>query len=269
MSRADILDKIIATKRLEVETLKKSMPIERLREQARGELPRRGFLTNLKSVATATNHVALIAEVKKASPSKGVIRADFDPVTIARQYESGGATCLSVLTDVEYFQGSLDYLREIREAVSLPLLRKDFIIDRIQILEALVSGADAILLIAACLDPRHLHDLHDEASALGLDVLVEIHNEAEWEGIIKGGAAPPLVGINNRNLNTFEVDLAVSERLAPALVEAGCFVVAESGIYTPADVKRLKKSGASAILVGESLMRQRDPGVAARELLAT
>jgi indole-3-glycerol phosphate synthase len=208
----------------------------------------------------------LIAEVKKASPSKGVIRADFDPVTIARAYERGGASCLSVLTDVEYFQGSLAYLGAIREAVALPLLRKDFLIDPAQVYEARIAGADAVLLIVACLpSPARLAEMRHVAESLGMDALVEVHGEREVEVAAESGAT--LIGVNNRNLHTFEVSLATTARLVP-LFPPGAVAVAESGIFTPEDVAAVRAAGAHAVLVGESLMRQADVEAATRALLA-
>jgi indole-3-glycerol phosphate synthase len=214
--------------------------------------------------------VALIAEVKKASPSAGVICPDFDPVRIAKEYEAAGASCLSVLTDEQFFQGSLDYLRQIRAAVKLPLLRKDFIIDERQILEAIEWGADAILLIVAILDDARLKRFHALASEAGLAVLVEVHDEAELDRALAIGA--PLIGVNNRDLKTFKVDLATTERLAarlfsPPTTRPASLLVAESGINTRADVERLVKCGAGAILVGESLVRTGDIRAKAHELL--
>jgi indole-3-glycerol phosphate synthase len=225
--------------------------------------------------------VALIAEVKKASPSAGLICNDFEPVRIAREYEAAGASCLSVLTDEKFFQGSLDYLRQIRAAVKLPLLRKDFIIDERQILEAIEWGADAILLIVAILDEARLKRFHALATDAGLAALVEVHNEAELDRALAAGAS--LIGVNNRDLKTFKVDLATTERLAARLVESrkpgvesrkasgsprpSTVLVAESGIHTRADVVRLQKCGAQAILVGESLMRHGNVRGKVRELL--
>jgi indole-3-glycerol phosphate synthase len=217
------------------------------------------------------NSIALIAEVKKASPSAGIICKDFDPIRIAKEYEAAGANCLSVLTDEKFFQGSLDYLRQIREAVKLPLLRKDFIIDERQILEAIEWGADAILLIVAILDDARLKKFHSLATAAGLAVLVEVHDEAELERAIAIDA--DLIGVNNRDLKTFKVDLGTTERLAAKLFSGtgilpvrsqtethgqdprATILVAESGIHTRADVERLAKCGAGAILVGESLVK--------------
>lgn len=264
----DILKKIIDVKKEEVAVLKQRPGAAALVEMAGSGPPPRPFLDALRRATKSNGRPALIAEVKKASPSKGVIREDFDPVAIASAYERGGATCLSVLTDVNFFQGRIDYLGQILGTVSLPLLRKDFIIDTIQLLEARAAGADAILLIAACLDPAELVDLHHQATELGLDVLVEFHDEDEWERVVATGFTPPLCGINNRNLRDFTVSLEVTARLAPAIVKTGALLVAESGIFTPGDVRELARHGAGAILVGESLMRQEDVEAATRELLS-
>ena len=216
------------------------------------------------------NSMKLIAEVKKASPSAGVICRDFDPVRIAKEYEAAGASCLSVLTDEKFFQGSLEHLRQIRAAVKLPLLRKDFIIDERQILEAIEWGADAILLIVAILSDDKLEKFHALAAEAGLAVLVEVHDEAELERAMKIGAT--LVGVNNRDLRTFKVDLATTERLAAKLFPSpatrrSSLLVAESGVHTRADVKRLQRCGAKAVLVGESLMRWGNLQVKIRELI--
>ena len=240
--------------------------------EARGGL--RDFAGALRKPRTGA--VALIAEVKKASPSAGLIRADFDPVRIAREYEAAGASCLSVLTDEKFFQGSLEYLRLIREAVKLPLLRKDFIIDERQILEAVEWGADGILLIVAVLSDAHLGQFHDLATGAGLTALVEVHDEAELDRALAAGAQ--LIGVNNRNLKNFKVDLATTERLAARLrISAAStqhatrntapLLVAESGIHNRADVERLAECGAQAILVGESLMKHVDIGAKVHELL--
>ena len=251
-----ILDDIVAHKRTEVESLSaKVMP-----HDPRG---RRDFAAALRQ--PRAGRVALIAEVKKASPSAGVIRADFDPVAIAREYEAAGASCLSVLTDEKFFQGSLDHLRDIREAVTLPLLRKDFVIDERQVAESLEWGADAVLLIVAILDDKQLGNLYQLATTAGLAVLVEVHDERELESARSLGAE--LIGVNNRDLKTFTVNLATTERLAARLEGADCLLVAESGIHTRADVARLAACGVRAILVGESLMRQADPRALAAELL--
>jgi indole-3-glycerol phosphate synthase len=231
----------------------------------------------------ALQSIALIAEVKKASPSAGLICKDFDPVRIAKEYEAAGASCLSVLTDEKFFQGSLDYLRQIRAAVKLPLLRKDFIIDERQILEAIEWGADAILLIVAILTDEQLAKFHSLATGAGIAALVEVHDEADLERALK--ISPALIGVNNRDLKTFKVDLATTERLAAKMEDgrwkmaktatpssilnspSSPLLVAESGIHTRADVERLKKCGANAILVGESLLKQGDIGAKVRELL--
>jgi len=214
--------------------------------------------------------IALIAEVKKASPSMGVICKDFDPVRIAKEYEAAGASCLSVLTEGKFFQGSLDYLRQIRAAVKLPLLRKDFIIDERQILEAIEWGADAILLIVAILTDEQLAKFHSLATEAGLAVLVEVHDEEELERALK--ISPKLIGVNNRNLKTFKVDLATTECLAAKFFSSpatrhSSLLVAESGIHTRADVQRVQQCGAGAILVGESLVKQGDIGAKVRELV--
>ena len=246
----NILDKIVAQKEREVASLP-----WRAATPAGG---RRDFAGALRKPGRGS--VALIAEVKKASPSAGVICPDFDPVRIAREYEAAGADCLSVLTDGQFFQGSLDYLRAIREAVKLPLLRKDFIIDERQIPESVENGADAILLIVRILDDTRLKRFHALATQAGLAALVETHDESELERALAIGAR--LIGVNNRNLDNFTVDLAVTGRLA-ARISNGETLVAESGIHTRADVQTLERAGAKAILVGESLMRN-PGGIAAK-----
>ena len=209
---------------------------------------------------------AVIAEVKKASPCKGVIRADFDPVAIAKSYEQGGASALSVLTDEKFFQGKLDYLTTVREAVSLPVLRKDFVIDEYQVYEARAAGADAVLLIVAVLDDELLKRLHDCVLSLGMDALVEVHDEAEMERAL--AINPRIVGINNRNLQTFEVSLDVTRRLAESIGQRSFKLVSESGIHTREDMIALGKMSIDAALIGESLMREADPGAKLRELLS-
>jgi indole-3-glycerol phosphate synthase len=250
-----ILDKIVAQKRKEVALL----PARRISPEAiRAARPRpRDFLAALQHPPKGAP--ALIAEIKKASPSAGIICADFDAVRIAREYEAGGAACLSVLTDEKFFQGSLHYLRQVREAVELPLLRKDFIIDERQILEAAANGADAILLIVRILNDAQLQHFYQLAVEGGLTVLVETHDESELARALAAGAS--LIGINNRNLDTFVVDLAVTERLSAGLSDK--LVVAESGLHTRAEVERVQRAGAKAILVGESLMRE-PAGIAAK-----
>lgn len=263
-----ILDKIVSVKRTEVDKLPADpVSAESLIADVEKHGPRRDFFAALAS--PRVGDVGLIAEVKKASPSKGIIREDFDPIAIATEYESAGASCLSVLTDTEFFQGSLDYLKQIREQVELPLLRKDFMIDERQLPEAIAYGADAILLIVACLDDGQLKDLHELATGAGLTVLVEVHDEAELDRALAINAR--LIGVNNRNLKTFEVDLGTTERLAGRVrdkIDSGDILfVAESGIYSRDDVTRLKACGSGAILVGESLMRQDDITVKVHELI--
>ncbi len=265
----NILDTIVAQKRIEVAALPdRRIAAGDLRDAMLERSERRDFMAALR--APRRGDVALIAEVKKASPSKGVICPDFDPVRIAREYEAAGASCLSVLTDEKFFQGSLDYLRQIREAVKLPLLRKDFIIDERQILEAIEWGADAILLIVAILDDQQLRDYQSLAAAAGLAVLVEVHDEVELDRALAAGAQ--LVGVNNRDLKSFKVDLGTTERLAEKLWASADgkskLLVAESGIFTRADVERLKACGSGAILVGESLMRGGNIATKVGELIA-
>ena len=268
-SIVNILNTIVDQKRHEVGQLpERRLAAGDLRDAILERAEPRDFLAALQT--PRAGGIALIAEVKKASPSAGTICRDFDPVRIAREYEAAGASCLSVLTDEKFFQGSLKYLREIRQAVKLPLLRKDFIIDERQILEAIEWGADAILLIAAILDDVQLKRFHALAAEAGLAALVEVHDEVELERALAAGAE--LIGVNNRNLKTFKVDLATAERLAAKLFASpvSCrsqLLVAESGIHTHADVKRLAKCGARAILVGESLMRSGNIIGKARELL--
>ncbi len=258
-----ILDKIAAYKRQEVALAKSRRSLASL-QRGIDELEDqpRGFLRALRACADS-GWTAVIAEVKKGSPSKGVIREDFDPLSIAEIYQENGATCLSVLTDEHFFMGHLLYLAKIREVVSLPLLRKDFICDPYQIYEARAAGADAVLLIAAMLDAGQLAEYYVLARELQLDVLLEVHDEAELDVALTTGCE--LIGINNRNLQTFATDLATTERLLP-LIPVGYFVVAESGISCRADVLRLQKAGARGVLVGESLMREDDIGAKLKEL---
>lgn len=263
----NILDKIVEQKKREVAQLPaRIIAAGDLRDALLEHGERRDFLGALRNAPT---RLALIAEVKKASPSMGVICHDFDPVRIAKDYEAAGASCLSVLTDEQFFQGSLDYLRQIRAAVKLPLLRKDFIIDERQILEAIEWGADAILLIVAILDDARLKHFHSLAAEAGLSVLVEVHDEDELQRALKIGAN--LIGVNNRDLKTFKVDLATTERLAAKLAVAAApsptLLVAESGIHTSADVARVAQCGAGAILVGESLVKHGDIQAKVRALL--
>jgi indole-3-glycerol phosphate synthase len=275
-----ILDTIVEQKKLEVAHLpERVLAAGDLRDALLERGERRDFVAALQH--PRHGDIALIAEVKKASPSAGVICRDFDPVRIAKEYEAADASCLSVLTDEKFFQGALDHLRQIRAAVKLPLLRKDFMIDERQILEAIEWGADAILLIVAILSDEQLKKFHSLAAEAGLAALVEVHDEVELERALKIGAS--LIGVNNRNLKNFKVDLATTERLAKRLKssagvspvskikngdrqDACPTLVAESGIHTRADVERLKKCGANAILVGESLMRGGDIREKVREL---
>ncbi len=278
----NILDEIVEQKKREVAQLPaRLIAAGDLRDAMLEHGERRDFIAALRK--PRVGNIGLIAEVKKASPSMGVICKDFDPVRIAKEYEAAGASCLSVLTDEKFFQGSLDYLRQIRAAVKIPLLRKDFIIDERQILEAIEWGADAILLIVAILTDAQLAKFHTLAIEAGLAVLVEIHDEEELERALK--ISPSLIGVNNRNLKTFKVDLATTERLAAKMEDGRLkmaktaapssilnspfspLLVAESGIHTRADVERVQKCGAGAILVGESLVKQGDIGAKVRELL--
>jgi indole-3-glycerol phosphate synthase len=264
----NILDTIVEQKRIEVaklDTAKVSSADLKAALNARGD--RRDFMSALKN--PRLGKVALIAEVKKASPSAGVICPNFDPVRIALEYEAAGASCLSVLTDEKFFQGSLEYLKQIRQAVKLPLLRKDFIIDERQIREAIAWGADAILLIVAILGDAELRRFHSLAVEAGLAALVEVHNEAELDRALAVDAE--LIGVNNRDLKSFKVDLATTERLASQFRKASGgdegILVAESGIHTHDDVVRLAQAGANAILVGESLVKNADIRAKVRELL--
>ncbi len=260
----DILKKIIAHKREEVATAKSSTSSGELKSHIADleDVPR-GFERHLREAASS-GWTAIIAEIKKGSPSKGVIRPDFDPLEIAEIYQNNGATCLSVLTDEKFFLGHLRFLGLIRETVSLPLLRKDFIIDPFQIYEARAAGADAILLIAACLELSQLRDFHALARELHLDVLLEVHDEAEMETALNTTCT--LLGVNNRNLHTFEINPDTTSRLA-RMISPERLLVAESGIENRADIVKLKADGASAFLIGESLMRHEDMGAKLQELL--
>jgi len=260
----DILKKIVAHKLEEVASARFTVPISELKSRI-GEMEDvpRGFERHLRE-AVASDWTAVIAEVKKGSPSKGVIREDFDPLEIAEIYQNNGATCLSVLTDERFFLGHLRYLALIRETVSLPLLRKDFICDPYQIFEARAAGADAILLIAAMLDLNTLLDFHAVAKEIHLDVLLEVHDEAEMEKALKTDCT--LIGVNNRNLRTFATDLGTTGRLA-RMMPADRFLVTESGINNRDDINRLAADGAQAYLIGESMMREADIGLKLRELL--
>jgi indole-3-glycerol phosphate synthase len=260
----DILKKIIQRKTEEVAARKQAVGMETLRGRIEDASPVRGFVDAIRRKLDA-GEAAVIAEIKKASPSRGVIREDFRPAEIARSYERGGAACLSVLTDIDFFQGADAYLREAREACSLPVLRKDFIIDPYQVAEARVIGADCILLIAACLSDQQMAELSAQAVELGMDVLVEVHDGEELARTLPLGL--PLVGINNRNLRTFETRLETTLELLQAIPD-GRIVVTESGIHTPQDVALMREHGVNTFLVGEAFMRADEPGEKLAELFA-
>lgn len=256
-----ILDRILAHKRDEVRLAKSIRSADAISREARAVVrPIAGLRASLRSCSG----VAVIAEIKRMSPSKGLIRADFDAEKIALAYQAAGAAGISVLTDEKFFGGSLEILRQVRAVVATPLLRKDFVVDAYQIDEARLSGADAVLLIVAALPDPELAHLHAHAAGLGLDVLVEVHDEAELDRALAVGSK--LVGVNNRDLKTFEVDLATTERIAARIRDPEVLLVAESGIGGPADIARLARAGARAFLVGESLMRMPDPGSALEAL---
>jgi len=259
---SDILNQIIAVKRQEVADALNRKPLAAMRQDAESRVNTRDFVGALRA-KVAAGKPAVIAEVKKASPSKGLLRADFIPADIAQSYAEGGAACLSVLTDRQFFQGSVDYLKQARASCGLPVLRKDFIIDAYQVYESRVMGADCILLIAACLDDAQMKHLETLAMSLGMAVLVEVHDAAELARALQ--LRTPLVGINNRNLKTFDVSLDTTLALRDK-VPADRLLVTESGIATPQDVRRLRDAGINAFLVGEAFMRAEEPGEALAEL---
>jgi indole-3-glycerol phosphate synthase len=262
---SDILVSIAAYKRDEVAARKRARSQGEIERDAKAAPAPRGFIAALDR-AHAPGRLALIAEIKKASPSKGLIRADFDPPALALAYERGGAACLSVLTDEPSFQGADAYLRDARATTALPCLRKEFLVDPWQVAESRALGADAILVILALADDSLAADLISESSRFGMDALVEVHDEAEMARAGRLGAT--LIGVNNRDLRTFVTDLAITERLA-ACAPANALLVTESGVFTPADVRRLDAAGARAMLVGESLMRQQDVEAATRALIGS
>jgi len=258
------LDKIVATKREEVAELAKTFDLAQYKKRIEELPPCRGFENALKA-GVRRRSMGLIAEVKKASPSKGLIRADFNPTELAKSYEEAGADCISVLTDREYFQGDNDYLGAVREAVGLPLLRKEFIIDERQIYEARIIGADAVLLIAAILTSDQLSSFYDLAKELGMDVLVEVHNEEELQRVLELNKAT-LIGINNRDLRSFVTDLKTTEKLI-SLMPAGVTIISESGIAGRSDMEYLESAGAHGVLIGEHFMRHDDVGQSVRDLM--
>jgi indole-3-glycerol phosphate synthase len=261
---SDILEKIVAVKHQEVAAAQRRKPLAAVRADAESRVLTRDFVGAMRS-KIAAGHPAVIAEIKKASPSKGVLREEFIPADIAQSYAEHGAACLSVLTDVEFFQGSVDFLKQARASCQLPVLRKDFMVDAYQIYESRAMGADAVLLIAACLDDAQMKDFEAIARNLELAVLVEVHDQAELERALK--LQTPLIGVNNRNLKTFEVSLDTTLSLR-AQVPADRILVTESGIQTRDDVLRMGAAGVGAFLVGEAFMRASEPGEALAALFS-
>ncbi len=261
-SRADILNRILARKSEEIAANRLAVPIDQIRQQLATASTPRGFIKSLQE-KQASGLAAVIAEIKKASPSKGVIREDYDPAQIARSYAKGGATCVSVLTDRDFFQGHDDYLLAARDACSLPVLRKEFIIDSYQVFEARVLGADCILLIVAALDDDALTKLYALSGELGMDTLVEVHDQSELERAMRLDL--DMIGINNRNLHTFETQLSTTLDLLDQ-IPGGCLVVTESGIHSSEDVKLMRDHGVNSFLVGEAFMRAHEPGSELRAL---
>ncbi len=264
-SRSDILNKILARKLQEIETRQQQLTLADLQHRAQQASDPRGFVAELQA-RVDRGETAVIAEIKKASPSKGVIRENFDVVEIAKSYQAGGASCLSVLTDQDFFQGHEDYLVAARDACQLPVIRKDFIVDPYQVVEARAIGADCILLIVAALDDGALAELYAEARSLGMDVLVEVHDREELERALRLDLE--LIGINNRDLRTFDTRLDTTIELLE-LIPAGCLVVTESGIHTRADVALMRQHDVHVFLVGEAFMRKPDPGQGLQELFGS
>ena len=263
MNLVDILEEICNTKRGHIANQKSKLSEANLLKKLNKTEKTKSFLNALMEAKSA-NKFGLVAEIKKASPSKGLIRKDFDPAAIARSYKLGGATCLSVLTDKPYFQGADTYLKQARNAANLPTLRKDFIIDAYQVIESRVIGADCILIILACVSDIDADSFISIAHELTMDVLIEVHTQEELDRALK--LSPSLIGINNRNLKTLEVDLKMTETLAPLIAE-DTLVISESGLYNNRDLLRMRKIGINSFLVGESLMRQQDVEGATRQLL--
>lgn len=261
---SDVLDRILAVKREEIAAAKKLVPAAEAEGRARAAGAPRDFVGALRS-KIAAGQPAVIAEIKRASPSKGLLRSDFDPASIAKSYEKGGAACMSVLTDKQFFQGSTDHLQAARAACALPALRKDFMLEPYQVFESRALGADCILLIAAALSPNMMSELESAAMSLGMAVLVEVHDAAELDEVT--ALRTPLIGVNNRNLRTFETRLETTLDLLPR-VPPDRILVTESGILAPQDVTRMRSRGVNAFLVGEAFMRAPDPGSALRQLFA-